>query len=103
MTAPATERPKILRASHRRVLQLFRTYGSQTDSELYEAAKAEGWQISPSGLRSRRSEISPPRGLGLRDSGQRRVTQFAVTGKLARRKIIWEIDPTVSEPVAGRM
>jgi hypothetical protein len=103
MTATApTQSAKPLRASHRRVMQLFRTFGPSTDAELYEAAKAEGWQISPSGLRSRRSEISPPRGAGLRDSGQRRVTHFAISGRLSRKVIIWEIDPTVTEPYAGR-
>lgn len=100
MTAIAP--PKLLRASHRKVLQLFRLYGSQTDQELYEAAKAEGWDISPSGLRSRRSELSPPRGGGLKDSGQRARTVFGKEGRFSRRAIVWMLDPEVSEPYAGR-
>lgn len=93
-TAPA---PKLLRASHRRVLQLFRQYGPSTDQELYEAAKAEGWDISPSGLRSRRAELSPPRGAGVRDSQRKRKTQIGV-----RSAVIWELDDTVADPYAGR-
>lgn len=88
---------RTLRASHRRVLQLFRTYGCMTHQEAYEAAKADGWQISPSGLRSRCAEVSPPRGAGLRDSGQRRKSQIGV-----KTATVWEIDPTVTEPFAGR-
>lgn len=103
MTAPAAERPKILRPSHRRVLQLFRVLGAMTDQEAYDAAIADGWQISPSGFRSRRSEVSPPRGAGLRDSGRRRDNLFRVTGKAARRAIVWELDNTVDEPYAGRV
>lgn len=101
MTAPVAP-PKLLRASHRKVLQLFRLYGAQSDQELYEAAKAEGWDISPSGLRSRRSELSPPRGAGLKDSGKRRKTLVGNTGRFSRRAIIWEIDASVDEPYAGR-
>lgn len=102
MTAPAAERPKILRPSHRRVLQLFRVLGAMTDQEAYDAAIADGWQISPSGFRSRRSEVSPPRGAGLKDSGQRRKTHFAITGRAARLAIVWELDQSVTEPFAGR-
>lgn len=91
MTAPATERPKILRASHRRVLQLFRTYGPMNDQEALGVANSEGWAISPSGLRSRRAEVTPPRGRGIRDAGRKR-----------NHAIVWEIDPDVDEPWAGR-
>lgn len=71
-----------LRASHRKVLQLFRLYGPQTDAEAFESAKAEGWDVSPSGLRSRRSELTPPRGRGIRDSGKKR-----------NHSTVWELDP----------
>jgi hypothetical protein len=84
--------PRSLRPSHRRVLQLFRTYGPQTDSEALECAKAEGWDISPSGLRSRRAELCPPRGAGIRDSGRKRKLGPS-TGST-----IWELDPAVDEP-----
>lgn len=77
---------KNLRASHRRVIQLFRTYGPMTDEDALRAARADGWLVSPSGLRSRRAEVTPPRGRGIRDSGRRE--------KLAsgREAIVWEID-----------
>jgi hypothetical protein len=88
---------RTLRASHRRVIQLFRTYGPMTDAEAYEAAKADGWQISPSGLRSRRAEVSPPRGAGIRNTGQRRKSALGTSSS-----VVWELDPTVTEPFAGR-
>lgn len=83
-----------VRASHRRVIQLFRTYGPQTDQEAYQAAIAEGWRVSPSGLRSRRAEVTPPRGRGIRDSGRKRKTDMGFDA------IVWELDPTVEEPEA---
>lgn len=76
-----------IRASHRRLLQLFRSYGRMTDEEAYEAAVADGWKISRSGLRTRRGELTPPRGRGMRDSGERIKTE---SGRLA---VVWEIDP----------
>lgn len=72
-----------LRASHRRVLQLFRLYGSQTDEQLMDSAKAEGWKISPSGLRTRRSELTSPRGIGIIDTGRRVKTESG------RDAIVW--------------
>lgn len=54
-----------IRASHKRVLAMFRTYGDMTDETLAEylneAAKDTGIKLmSPSGVRSRRSELSKP-------------------------------------------
>jgi hypothetical protein len=54
-----------LRASHKRVLAMFRAYGDMTDetlaSYLDEAASETGIKLmSPSGVRSRRSELSKP-------------------------------------------
>jgi hypothetical protein len=53
------------RASHRRVLAMFTNYGDMTDERLGElldaAAKETGFKsMSPSGVRSRRSELSKP-------------------------------------------
>jgi hypothetical protein len=84
-------RPKLLRASHRRVLQLFRTYGNMTDQEALGVANSEGWHIAPSSLRSRRAEVTPPRGRGIRDTGRKR-----------NHSTVWDIDPSVTEPFAGR-
>lgn len=95
-TAPTTE-PRTLRASHRRVLQLFVRFGDMSDSEAYEAARADGWQISPSGLRSRRAELCPPRGAGIRDTGRRRKSPLGTS-----TSAVWGIDPNVTEPYAGR-
>lgn len=80
-----------LRASHRRVIQLFRTYGPMTDAEALEAAISDGWHVSPSGLRSRRSEVTPPRGRGIRDSGKKRKSEFG------QEAVVWELDPTAEE------
>lgn len=89
MTAVAP--PKLLRASHRRVLQLFRTFGEMTDQEALGVAISEGWNIAPCSLRSRMAEITPPRGRGIRDAGKKR-----------NYSTVWEIDPDVAEPYAGR-
>lgn len=96
MTSTAIASKPSLRASHRRVLQLFRTFGPMSHQEAYEVAIAEGWVIAPSALRSRINEVCPPKGAGIRDSGQRRKSQFGGSA------IIWELDPTVSEPFAHR-
>ncbi|MGH3426859.1 MAG: hypothetical protein ACRDQZ_04725 [Mycobacteriales bacterium] len=58
-----------LRASHLRVLQLFRVFGDMDDRSLLKVAKAEGAKMSDSGLRSRRSELV--RQGHLRDTGKR--------------------------------
>jgi hypothetical protein len=54
-----------LRASHQRVLAMFKNYGDMTDETLGEfldqAARETGFKrMSPSGVRSRRSELSKP-------------------------------------------
>lgn len=55
-----------LRASHRRVLAMFKLYGDMTDEQLtesiHDAEKDAGLAklMSPSGVRSRRSELSKP-------------------------------------------
>ncbi len=81
-----------LRASHIFVLQLFRGYGPMTDEQAwtaYRKIRAQGESVaprmSPSGLRSRRAELCPPRGVGIRDSGRRVQTG---SGRLA---VVWEI------------
>jgi len=91
-TAVATPERLKLRASHRRVIQLFRTYGAMTDQEALETAIADGWKVSPSGLRSRRAEVTPPRGRGIRDSGKKRQTELGFNAT------VWEIDPDVETP-----
>lgn len=54
------------RASHRRVLAMFKLYGDMTDEQLaesiHDAEKDAGLTklMSPSGVRSRRSELSKP-------------------------------------------
>lgn len=88
MTAATSAPPKLnVRPAHRRVFQLFKTFGAQTDQEALQAAISEGWDVSPSGLRSRRAEITPPRGRGIRASGERR-----------NNSTLWEIDPEVKVP-----
>lgn len=91
MPAPAIPVRRI-RPSHRRVIQIFRTFGPQTDEQALQAAISDGWTISPSGLRSRRAEVTPPRGRGIRNSGKKART---ASGKIAT---VWEVDPSVDEP-----
>jgi hypothetical protein len=87
VTAPTTPLNIHVRPSHRRVVQLFRTYGPMTDQEALEVAISEGWAISPSGLRSRRAEVTPDRGRGIRDSGTKR-----------NNSTVWELDPEADGP-----
>lgn len=101
MTATTLTPPKPLRPSHRRVLQLFRTFGPQTHEEALQAANSDGWDVSPSGLRTLVSELVPPRGRGIRDSGK--VRKMWSAGK--RRwstATVWELDESATEPFAGR-
>jgi hypothetical protein len=94
VTAPAIPvvEPRPLRPSHRRVLQLFHRYGCMTSSEALEAAKADGWDISPSGLRSRIAEMCPPRGGGMLDTGRKRKIG---SGK---GQTVYDVDQTIEEP-----
>lgn len=86
-----------MRAVHRRCLQLFKNYGAMTDQEAVGAAIDSGWAITPSGLRSRRAELTPDVGRGIRDSGRKRKT---TSGRLAT---VWEVDPECPEPEAGTL
>lgn len=90
----AAHNVKGIRASHRRVIQLFRRFGPMTDQEALGAAISDGWRVSPSGLRSRRAEVTPPRGRGIRDSGLKRKTEMGFDS------IVWELDPEVESPEA---
>lgn len=61
----AAEAARKLRASQRRILAMFKLYGDMTDEELltvlHEAERSASIHImSPSGARSRRSELSKP-------------------------------------------
>ncbi len=61
----AAQSVRSVRASHQRVLAMFRAYGDMTDetlaAQLDDAAKTTGVpRMSPSGVRSRRSELSKP-------------------------------------------
>jgi len=90
----AAERVQNIRASHRFVLHLFKSFGAMTDEQAWEAyvsLRANGEsslvpRMSPSGLRSRRAEVTMPRGVGLRDSGRRAHTSSG------RNAVVWEID-----------
>lgn len=74
---------KDVRASQRAVYALLREHGASTDERLQRLAALHGLQISPSGLRTRRHELTA---LGLVvDSGR---TQILDTGRAA---IVWEI------------
>lgn len=61
----AAQSVRAITSSHQRVLAMFRAYGDMTDETLTryldEAARATGSpRMSPSGVRSRRSELSKP-------------------------------------------
>ncbi len=70
-----------IRESQQAIFAFLREYGAHTDEEIWETFEHSG--ISPSGARTRRSELVT---MGLvRDSGQRKRLQ---TG---RRAIVWEV------------
>jgi hypothetical protein len=74
---------KDVRASQRAVYQMLRDYGPSTDERLQQLAHDHGIRMSPSGLRTRRHELTA---LGLVvDSGR---TAVLATGRAA---IVWEI------------
>ncbi len=84
-----------IRASHRWVLRLFGVHGPMSDAQAWEAhevaVKQDGkWgmvpRMSESGLRSRRAELTAPRGTGIRDSGR------TVKTASNRDAVVWEID-----------
>jgi hypothetical protein len=85
--AAASITPKKIREAHGKIIFMIRTHGSMTDYELRGMAAQLGWHFSWSGMSARRSELCPPRGYGLRDSG---VTRLTPNKKPA---IVWEIDP----------
>lgn len=66
--------PDDLRQSQVQVLLLFREEGPFTDERLVELCRERGVKQSPSGLRTRRSELVD-KGL-LEDSGDRQETMF---------------------------
>lgn len=87
---------KNIGASHRWVLRLFTIHGPMSDAQAWEAhsvaVRQDGkWgmvpRMSESGLRSRRAELTAPRGKGIRDSGR---TVKTVSNRDA---VVWEIDP----------
>ena len=74
-----------LRESQTRVLAFIARHGPITDEDLARVVRGEQFAISPSGLRTRRSELVH---LGLvRDSGKRTLTNAG------RRTILWEVVP----------
>lgn len=82
-----------MRPSHLYVLQLFRTYGPMTDGQAYEVHQSLASEpdrlipnLSPSGLRSRRAELCPPRGEGLKDSGRK------LKSDNGHSQTVWEVD-----------
>jgi hypothetical protein len=74
-----------IRESQARVLSVVREFGPLTDERLLSILASYGRPYTPSGARTRRSELVA---LGLvRDSRQR---QRLSTGRMA---ILWEVDP----------
>lgn len=87
VAAAASITPKKIREAHRQILWLINKHGPMTDYELRDVARREGFKFSWSGMSARRGELCPPRGFGLRDSGQTRSTPND------RPATVWEIDP----------
>ena len=81
--AAAPEQANALAAATRRAIYtILKTYGPLTDEQIAYHASVEGWYTSPSGLRTRRSELVE-RNL-VQDSGQRARTTAG------RATIIWK-------------
>ena len=76
-----------IRPTHELIIALIKDYGSMTDYELRDHIEKAGYRISFSGVSARRSELCPPRGYGLRDSGKTRLTPND------RPATVWELDP----------
>lgn len=72
-----------IHASHRTILDLFRKYGPMSDEALLYAVADEGLTMSPSGVRSRRSELVALR--RLEATGRYTDTQAG------RRTTIWDL------------
>lgn len=77
-----------IRESQRIVFSLFKAYGDMTDEKLLKVSYAGGNLLSPSGLRTRRSELVR---LGLlEDSGQR------IALASGRKAIVWRVKQTTT-------
>jgi hypothetical protein len=85
-----------MRASHKRVLAMFRAYGDMTDETLAEylneASKETGLKLmSPSGVRSRRSELSKPNMDRIEQIADR-LTQQRLDDKTAKWAAMYDED-----------
>jgi hypothetical protein len=84
---------KNIRESHAFVKMLFRKHGPMTDEQAWKIYSRDYLHhvsgapvMSPSGLRSRRAELTPPRGKGIRDTGLKSKTTSN------RNAVVWDID-----------
>jgi transposase len=91
-----------MRASHKRILAMFRAYGDMTDETLAEylneASKETGLKLmSPSGVRSRRSELSKP--------NMERLVEIMQEQAMARGFIstLYEAQHTIDEQARRRL
>jgi len=78
----AAETVRNLRRSQIRIYTILLAYGPMTDEQIYAKMKERGWEISPSGCRTRRNELVE---VGLVEAGGR----YGLT-KSGRRAIVWQ-------------
>lgn len=71
--------------SQKQVHRLLRMFGPMTDERLVLMARTTGWNVSPSGLRTRRHELVAA---GLVEDTGRRDTLAS-----GRRAIVWAVTP----------
>ncbi len=85
--AARMQTPGKIRKEHMLVLEILADYPEGlTDEEMLYIGINRGFTLVKSGFATRRGELCPPRGKGVRDSGKRRVIS---TGAKA---IVWELD-----------
>lgn len=85
-TSHAAARSVNLPRTCARVIELLKRYGSMTDEALNARAKEEGDILHNTGLAPARCMLCPPRGVGVVDSGKRRVNESG------REAVVWMLD-----------
>lgn len=71
----------------RQVVELLKHYGPMTDEEMNTRGREQGLRLFNTGLAPARCMMTPPNGVGIMDSGERR------RGASTREHVVWKLDP----------